>query len=105
MYNIRTGVCKASHLVTLSVKGTPSLSVTENCSVDELNDKSHHIRQVISEEDASEPGIVCVDDSGRLFAEQNNHGKMDVWVIETTTPPDKLFTLKTRIEFNVNWCA
>ena len=81
------------------------VSDCENYSVDELNDEGHHVRQVISEEEASEPGILCVDESGRLFAEQNNHGKMDVWVIETTTPPDKLFTHKTRMEFNVTWCA
>ena len=79
------------------------VSDCENHTVDELNANGRHVRQVIGKQGAREPGMLCIDERGRLYAEQNKDGEIKVWALETKTPRDKLLTRQTRTELTMTW--
>ena len=83
-----------------------------NHCVDELSNDGRHIRQLISEQGVRRPSSMCVDDAGRLYVQQGEDGKREVWVIETTgtptdtqmTPGDRILIQQTNMNLGVTWC-
>ena len=64
-----------------------SIYVTDrdNNRVDELSVDGRHVRQLIRGQGVRRPGMICVDDTGRLYVDYGGYGeKHEVWVIKTT---------------------
>ena len=90
-----------------------SIYVTDynNSRVDELDDKGHHVKQLISQQIVKWPHRLCVDEQGRVYVAQGKEGKEEVWVIQTATSTDKhiasradrLQTRKVIMKLNVTW--
>ena len=91
-----------------------SIYVTDhhNDLVDELSVDGRHVRQLTREQGVRWPVRMCVDDTGRLYVEQGEPGKREVWVIETTVTPtdtqatsgDRIHIQQTNMNLSVTWC-